>query len=143
MFSGELAPWHWIIIAILLVVLFGSAKLPGAARSIGRSMRIFKAEVKGLHDDDDTTPAQGAAPTQSAQSQSGQSAAAPTPAAQTWQPAGTPAQPTQGEAAETVRMREEASRLREQAAALERQAALPQSLNAPGDPVRTEPGRNI
>lgn len=140
MFSGELAPWHWIIIAILLVVLFGSAKLPGAARSIGRSMRIFKAEVKGLHDDDDATPSQAAAPGQPA---AAQSAATPAPAAQTWQPAGTPAQPTPGEAAETVRMREEAARLREQAAALERQAAVPQSLNAPGDAVRSEPGRNI
>ncbi|ADP84638.1 Sec-independent protein translocase subunit TatA [Pseudofrankia inefficax] len=41
-----------IIIAIVAVVLFGSKKLPEAARSIGRSMRIFKSEVKGLQEDD-------------------------------------------------------------------------------------------
>jgi sec-independent protein translocase protein TatA len=44
-----------LIIAIVVLVLFGSAKLPAAARSLGRSLRIFKAETKGLRDDD--TPA--------------------------------------------------------------------------------------
>jgi sec-independent protein translocase protein TatA len=33
--------------------LFGSAKLPQAARSLGRSMRIFKSETKGLINDDE------------------------------------------------------------------------------------------
>jgi sec-independent protein translocase protein TatA len=48
-------------------VLFGSAKLPAAARSLGKSMRILKTEVSSLHDDEDetkagqTTPAQLAA----------------------------------------------------------------------------------
>lgn len=42
-----------IIIAIALIVLFGATKLPTFARSIGRSMRIFKSEVKGLQGDDD------------------------------------------------------------------------------------------
>lgn len=41
-----------IIIAIALIVLFGATKLPTFARSIGRSMRIFKSEVKGLQGDD-------------------------------------------------------------------------------------------
>lgn len=41
-----------IIIAIVIMVLFGSKKLPDAARSIGRSLRIFKAETKGLREDD-------------------------------------------------------------------------------------------
>jgi sec-independent protein translocase protein TatA len=40
------------IIAVVILVLFGSKKLPDAARSLGRSMRILKTEVKGLHDDD-------------------------------------------------------------------------------------------
>ncbi|HWB67644.1 MAG TPA: Sec-independent protein translocase subunit TatA [Mycobacteriales bacterium] len=39
------------IIAVVILVLFGSKKLPDAARSLGRSMRILKSEVKGLHDD--------------------------------------------------------------------------------------------
>jgi len=42
-----------LIIAIVILVLFGSRKLPDAARSLGRSMRIFKTEIKNLHDDDD------------------------------------------------------------------------------------------
>jgi sec-independent protein translocase protein TatA len=44
-----------LIIAVVIFVLFGSTKLPGAARSLGRSLRIFKAETKGLRGDD--TPA--------------------------------------------------------------------------------------
>ncbi|MEP7055761.1 MAG: twin-arginine translocase TatA/TatE family subunit [Actinomycetota bacterium] len=40
-----------IIVLILAMVLFGSKKLPGAARSLGQSLRIFKAETKGLRDD--------------------------------------------------------------------------------------------
>ncbi|SNQ48667.1 Sec-independent protein translocase protein TatA [Frankia canadensis] len=41
-----------IIIALVVMVLFGAKKLPDAARSFGRSLRIFKAETKGLRDDD-------------------------------------------------------------------------------------------
>jgi sec-independent protein translocase protein TatA len=42
-----------LIIGLVIIVLFGSAKLPNAARSLGRSMRIFKSETKGLIGDDD------------------------------------------------------------------------------------------
>lgn len=47
-------PQGFELFAILavLVLLFGSKKLPDAARSLGRSMRIFKAETKGLRKDD-------------------------------------------------------------------------------------------
>lgn len=44
-----------LIIAVVIMVLFGAKKLPDSARSLGRSMRIFKAETKGLRDDDTTT----------------------------------------------------------------------------------------
>lgn len=44
--------WEWIIIAVIVVLLFGANKLPDAARSLGRSMRIFKSEVKELNKDD-------------------------------------------------------------------------------------------
>ena len=47
------SPWKIAIIAILIIVLFGSRKLPVAARSLGKSMRILKKEVSSLHDDDD------------------------------------------------------------------------------------------
>jgi sec-independent protein translocase protein TatA len=50
------------IIAVVILVLFGSKKLPDAARSLGKSMRIMKTEIKGLHDEDDapvaSTPAE-------------------------------------------------------------------------------------
>lgn len=52
MFSGADAPWHWLIIAILVIALFGYKKLPDAARSLGRSLRIFKTEIKGMTEDD-------------------------------------------------------------------------------------------
>lgn len=42
-----------LIIAVVVLVLFGSKKLPDASRALGRSLRIFKSETKGLHDDDD------------------------------------------------------------------------------------------
>jgi sec-independent protein translocase protein TatA len=41
-----------LIIAFVVVLLFGSKKLPDAARSVGRSLRIFKAETKGLREDE-------------------------------------------------------------------------------------------
>ena len=44
-----------LILLIVILVLFGAKRLPGAARSLGQSMRIFKAETKGLRNDDDTT----------------------------------------------------------------------------------------
>jgi len=45
-----------IILAVLL--LFGYKKLPDASRSLGRSMRIFKGEMKGMKDDDVRTKAE-------------------------------------------------------------------------------------
>jgi sec-independent protein translocase protein TatA len=53
-------PWVWAIIALVAVVLFGGKRLPDAARGIGRSLRIFKAETKGLLTDEDqpASPAQ-------------------------------------------------------------------------------------
>jgi sec-independent protein translocase protein TatA len=49
---GELSPWHWLIIVLVFVLLFGAKRLPDAARALGKSLRILKTEVKGLHDDD-------------------------------------------------------------------------------------------
>ena len=55
------SPLKILIVAIVIIVLFGSAKLPVAARSLGRSMRILKSEVSGLHDDDEERAAQATA----------------------------------------------------------------------------------
>lgn len=43
---------EWLILLLLVVLLFGARRLPDAARGLGRSLRIFKAETKGLADDD-------------------------------------------------------------------------------------------
>ena len=40
-----------VVVLLLVVLLFGAKRLPDAARSIGRSMRIFKSEVKEMKDD--------------------------------------------------------------------------------------------
>lgn len=47
----NLKGWEWLIIVALILLLFGAKRLPDAARGLGRSMRIFKAETKGLVDD--------------------------------------------------------------------------------------------
>jgi sec-independent protein translocase protein TatA len=46
------SPWKILIVAVVIIVLFGSKKLPSAARSLGQSMRILKKEVQGLHEDE-------------------------------------------------------------------------------------------
>ena len=53
-----------VILLIVFLVLFGAKRLPGAARSLGQSMRIFKAETKGLRGDDEgpVTPSAAALP---------------------------------------------------------------------------------
>ncbi|WP_018215406.1 Sec-independent protein translocase subunit TatA [Salinispora vitiensis] len=49
---GALRPWHIAVLVVVLILLFGAKRLPDAARSLGRSLRIIKAETKSLHDDD-------------------------------------------------------------------------------------------
>ena len=48
---GGLQPWHWLIVISVFVLLFGAKKLPDAARSLGKSMRIFKSEIKEMQSD--------------------------------------------------------------------------------------------
>jgi sec-independent protein translocase protein TatA len=49
----NLGPTEIILIILVIVLLFGAKKLPDLARGSGRALRIFKAETKGLLDDDD------------------------------------------------------------------------------------------
>lgn len=60
----RLEGWHIVIIIVIAILLFGAPKLPGLARSIGQSLRIFKSEVRQMKDDDKTpgedgTPVEG------------------------------------------------------------------------------------
>ena len=45
--------WELVLIVLVILLLFGAKKLPELARGSGRALRIFKAETKGLIDDDD------------------------------------------------------------------------------------------
>ncbi|MCC3276287.1 MULTISPECIES: Sec-independent protein translocase subunit TatA [unclassified Arthrobacter] len=57
----RLEGWQILVVVVLAIVLFGAPKLPGLARSLGQSMRIFKSEVKQLKDENNE-PATGADP---------------------------------------------------------------------------------
>jgi sec-independent protein translocase protein TatA len=60
-----LTPGHLAILAIMVILLFGAKRLPDAARSLGKSMRIFKSEVRELQSEhkSETPNADAAAPT--------------------------------------------------------------------------------
>ena len=48
---------EWLVILAIVILVFGAAKLPDLARGTGQALRIFKAETKGLRDDEeDETP---------------------------------------------------------------------------------------
>ncbi|MBO2465616.1 MULTISPECIES: Sec-independent protein translocase subunit TatA [Actinomadura] len=107
-----------LIILVVVLLLFGSAKLPQLARSLGKSARILKAETKGLHDDgsEDAPAAAPAAP----------EAAAP------------------DARDKAARLREEAARLEREAAAAEGSQRSRGAL-ASGEPIEgvpvSDPGR--
>ena len=82
---GSLSPIHWLIVVLVLVVLFGAKRLPDASRSIGRSLRIFKSEMKDMGSEgDNTDAAKAAAPA---------APPAPAPAPQQWAAAPVPTPP--------------------------------------------------
>jgi sec-independent protein translocase protein TatA len=49
------APWHIVLVLLAALLLFGSSRLPGAAKALGSSMNIFKKAVKGIDDDHEVT----------------------------------------------------------------------------------------
>jgi sec-independent protein translocase protein TatA len=53
----DIGPTEIILILAVIILLFGAKKLPELARGSGRALRIFKAETKGLMDEDEETPA--------------------------------------------------------------------------------------
>jgi len=56
---GNLTGWHLLVIVFLVLLLFGAPKLPGLAKSVGQSMKIFKAEIKTDKDKDKGDDATG------------------------------------------------------------------------------------
>jgi sec-independent protein translocase protein TatA len=57
MFGNALSGWHLIILLVVILLLFGAPKLPGLARSLGQSMRIFRSEVKTMKDENSSDSA--------------------------------------------------------------------------------------
>jgi len=51
MFRNGLEPWHVLILAVVILLVFGSKKLPDMARSLGKSARILKSEAKAMKED--------------------------------------------------------------------------------------------
>ena len=52
-------PTHVLLLLLVLVILFGAKRLPDSARSIARSMKIFRSEIKDINQDDQMTDNEG------------------------------------------------------------------------------------
>ena len=117
------SPWKILIVAVVIIVLFGSKKLPGAARSLGQSMRILKREVSDLHHDEEP----GTAPKDSA------------PQFPQAQPTAAPAQSAQGATA-PADQQSQIDALQQQIRDLQRSATMdtPASAGSAPEPQRTQ-----
>ncbi|MFD5225428.1 Sec-independent protein translocase subunit TatA [Microbacterium sp. NPDC058342] len=49
---GNLNGWHLVILLVVILLLFGAAKLPALAKSMGQSARVFKGEMKAMREED-------------------------------------------------------------------------------------------
>jgi sec-independent protein translocase protein TatA len=63
-----LGPWHLLLIAAIFVVLFGAKRLPEAARSLGKSARILKTELKDVRDEGKSEPVHPVHPVETVES---------------------------------------------------------------------------
>ena len=57
---GNLNGWHLLILLAVILLLFGAAKLPALAKSVGQSARVFKGEMKAMKAEDEQAGADGA-----------------------------------------------------------------------------------
>ncbi|MEU3657610.1 Sec-independent protein translocase subunit TatA [Streptomyces sp. NPDC032161] len=61
MFRNALEPWHLLIVVLVIIIVFGSKKLPDSARALGKSLRILKSETRAMKEEDAPSPAPSAA----------------------------------------------------------------------------------
>ncbi|KDA05696.1 preprotein translocase subunit TatA [Microbacterium sp. CH12i] len=47
-----LTGWHLLVLVLVILLLFGAAKLPALAKSMGQSARVFKGEMKAMKEED-------------------------------------------------------------------------------------------
>lgn len=62
----KFSPTHIVVLLVIIILIFGANKLPEIAGNLGKSMKVFKKEVKELREDDDA-PADGTSPQPQAQ----------------------------------------------------------------------------
>jgi sec-independent protein translocase protein TatA len=94
----NLGPWEILIIAVVIVLLFGARKMPAMARSLGQSMRILKAETKGMRQDEEQSSADSTGSGSSTESK----------------PAATPLQLPQSQQAQSVQSAQSAQQVQSQ-----------------------------
>jgi sec-independent protein translocase protein TatA len=59
---GAIQPWHIALLLVAALIIFGSKRLPDAARGLGRSLRIFKSEMKEMQSEGKTEQPPAATP---------------------------------------------------------------------------------
>ncbi len=57
----EFAPWHWIVVGLVAVLLFGGRRLPELGKGLGEGFKGFKDGLKGMSGDDDAKAKPGEA----------------------------------------------------------------------------------
>ena len=63
MLRNGLEPWHLLVLGIVVILVFGSKKLPDSARALGKSLRILKSETRAMREESQTDS--GSAPASS------------------------------------------------------------------------------
>ena len=53
---GWISPWELLILALVVLLVFGPKRLPEMGRSLGKGMREFKSAITGKDDDEDAAP---------------------------------------------------------------------------------------
>lgn len=72
-----LTGWHLLVLVLVILLLFGAAKLPALAKSMGQSARLFKGEMKAMKDEDGKSEQPSSADVTNTSIASDQSTAAP------------------------------------------------------------------
>lgn len=78
-FGNAFSGWHLLLILAVVVLLFGAAKLPALAKSVGQSARVFKGEMKAMKEDDAATATPPAPPVTGSAAGTAASSAEPGP----------------------------------------------------------------